>query len=94
MPQCVKCKEFFSMSYCVEALPNDPNDDASICVFCKLNLKEVTIQYEDGDEKVTRDDAIRLYREYISKLTRNRKIKHIIDNGKQSKIIMPGDKDW
>jgi len=94
MPQCVKCKEFFAMSYCVEALPEDPEDNASICVFCKLNLKEITVQYDDGDRKVTKNDAIKFYRKYINEVTKNRKIKHIIDSGKQSKIIMPGDKDW
>jgi hypothetical protein len=94
MPQCVKCKEFFDIGYCMDILPDDPNDDASICVFCKLGLKEITIQYDDGDKKVTKDDAIRAYREYIGNITRNKKIKNIIENGKQSKIIMPGDREW
>ena len=94
MPQCVKCNQFLSVDYCLDALPDDPNDNASICVFCDLGLKEVTIQLDDGDKKISKKEAIYNYKKYIEEISKNRKIKSIIENGRQSKIIMPGDKEW
>lgn len=93
MGQCVKCKKFFHPDYCTDALPDDPNDTAKICLFCKLDKKELTIEDQEGNivQLVKKEEAERLYKIYIEKLKNNRKIDTIIKTGKQSKIIMPGE---
>lgn len=94
MPQCVKCKKFLHPDYCVEAAPDDPNDNAKFCLFCKMNTNILTIEDSEGNEviKVDKEKAVRMYELYIKDLKESRKIDHLIKTGKQSRIIMPGDK--
>lgn len=93
MGQCVKCRKFYHPDYCVDALPDDPNDDAKICLFCKLNLSELTIEDQLGNivSIVKKEEAVNLYKKYINDLYKNRKIDHLVKTGKQSMIIMPGE---
>lgn len=96
MGQCIKCKQYFHPDFCVDV--ESPfikkEEEVKMCVFCHLNLKEVTVQLPDGDRRVKKQEAINMYKEYIQKLTKNRKINHLIKTGTPSKIIMPGDKDY
>lgn len=91
MPQCVKCKQFFHPDYCVFAAPDDPDDDAKFCLYCKLNTDTLTIEDAEGNEvsKVKKEEAINMYKLYIKGLTETHNIKHLITTGNQAKIIMP-----
>lgn len=93
MGKCVKCNKFYHPDYCVDALPDDPNDTAKICLFCKLDKNELTIEDSNGNalQTIKKDEASRLYEIYIKKLKENRKVDSLIKTGKQSKIIMPGE---
>lgn len=96
MPKCIKCKKFFHPDFCVDV--ESPfikkEEEVKMCVFCHLNLKEVTAQFPDGDKKISKQQAINEYKRYIDHLSKNRKIDHLIKTGTKSKIIMPGDKDY
>jgi len=88
MPKCFKCGKFYHPDYCIDIAPYE-NNSLKICVFCKTNKKEVTIEDENGREilKVTKRDAERNYAAYIKKLTEKREIAHLIRTGDKSRII-------
>lgn len=91
MPQCVKCKQFFHPDYCVDAAPGDPDDNAKFCMFCHLNKEELTIEDQQGNEvmRIKKQEAINIYKDYIKGLTETHNIKHLIETGTKSRIIMP-----
>ena len=82
MPQCVKCRQFFHPNYCVE------DKDMKVCVFCYLKKDKVTIEFDDHNETINKNEAINAYKEYLTKLTKTRKIEHLIKTGSESKIIL------
>ncbi len=89
MPQCVTCKRFFHPDYCIDAAPDDPNDDAKFCLFCKLKTDVLTIEDSSGNEvtKVKKEEAENMYKLYIKELTETHNIKHLINTGTKARII-------
>jgi len=71
MPKCVKCNDYFHPDYCIET--NIRGDDVIICLFCRLDKKELTIVDEDDKTitgKVLKKEATVNYKRYLDDLIR------------------------
>jgi len=90
MPKCIKCGARLHPDFCL--LINEHVEKCQ-CVFCYTGKNEVTIQDENGNDirKVSKQEAINKYAEYINELCEKRNIKSIIETGKKPKIILPGE---
>ena len=88
MGKCVKCHQYFHPDFCV-----DIGDDKRIvleCAFCHTNKRELEIINDDGIviERITKEQAINKYKEYIEGLKKNRNIDSIIKTGEKPRIIL------
>ena len=91
MPLCIKCNRRFHPDFCI--LEN-ATSERSECVFCFTKKDVVTIEDEKTGKvvaKVTKEEAINRYKEYVDKMCNTRNIKSIIDTGAKPRIYMPGE---
>lgn len=59
MPKCVKCASFFPPDVCY-----DIEDNKKMCVFCKRDTNEVTV----NGVKITRQEIINEYKQFLDEL--------------------------
>ena len=91
MPLCIKCNRRFHPDFCIS---ESETSDRSECVFCFTKKDIVTIEDEKTGQvmaRVSKEEAINRYKEYIDKVCETRNIKSIIKTGAKSRIYMPGD---
>jgi len=84
MPKCVICQDRFHPDWCIEEMIR--GDVVRICLFCKLDKKELTV-VDDNDkvkEIVTKIQAVANYKKYLEMLSKRPRIAEILAKEKTS----------
>ena len=85
MPKCVICQYRLHPDWCIEE--NIRGDEVKICLFCKLDKKELTVVDKETDkikEIVTKVQAVANYKRYLEMLSKKRRIAEILAKEKTS----------
>jgi len=88
MPKCVRCFDVFPPVLMVPV--TTAVEDVSQCIFCEREIKEVTMDKEDGtSEKYTKEQAKRDYVKFLNELKDKQKIADILAKKGVSPILRP-----
>jgi hypothetical protein len=93
MPKCIHCNEFFPPNY-TEIVPNsrpDPlnnNQYPQKCVFCSRGIDKVERETQPDSGKYviyTKEQCLRDYKEFLSKLKDSQNVKDILKQTRNTK---------
>lgn len=84
MPKCVICQDRYHPDWCIEE--SIRGDEVKICLFCKLDKKELTVVDETDKikEVVTKEQAVVNYKRYLKMLSKKHRIAEILAKSKVS----------
>ncbi len=83
MPQCARCLNLFHPDWMLQE--EFRGDEIKMCLFCKLDKQELTVEGEDGkiQEIVTKEQASINYKKYLDELSKKPRIAEILVKGKK-----------
>ncbi len=89
MPKCQKCFEMLPPNFCSPIDPNDP--DIVECVFCKRNVKALTVTKSDKITKYTKAECKQDYIKFLNYMKEKAEKLEGARDLASGNIILPGD---
>ena len=81
MPKCVRCSDVLPPQLMVP-VRTDPTGQATQCIFCEREIKEVTLEKEGKVEKYSKEQAKKDYVMFLKQLKEKSEVAKILTKGK------------